>query len=767
MRLQAHRALHIGLTTLLLSACSLAPEQLNLPGSILAAPGDKPLANNNGRAGVPLSDPADPATRSPRVYEGTGDFTANVTGSDATTNGRARSRVDENGVTLNLVGASVPEVAKTVLGDILHVNYSVSDKVKASITLSTSQPVPKDELLKIFESILRSEGIAISVENGVYHIVPADAVAAGGARWAPGRGRQQVGTGSTIVPLRYVSAVEMERVLKSVAPQTQIQRVDNARNLLIVSGTASELASIKATVDAFDLDWMQGMSFALLPIESGDPEAIARELDTIFANDSDSPSKGIVRFIPNTRLKSVLVISSRPEYLRKAEGWLRRIDLAGQATEKQVHVYHVQNRPAGELAVLLRRVYGSQQQERAPTDVSTQPQGESSVLSDDNQGDGLTPSLQTQSQSTGLNLGGAGLGQAATVRRTTQQTSVVEASTGEQQPQTDLVERTGDRATGISIVSDEANNSLIITATPREYKRMRQILSRIDIPGHQVMIEATIAEVTLTDQLRFGLKWFFDRNGSSSASFGATPIAAGSQIANVIPAFGGFSYFLNTSNIQVALDALNAVTTVNLVSSPTLMVLDNKKAVLQIGDEVPVPTQQSQSAIVANAPIINSISYRNTGVILGITPRVGDNGRIQLDIEQEVSDVKATAPTATGDDGQGVPAPTIAQRRVKTSVAVGDGEAIMLGGLMRDQTTVTHSKVPVVGDIPVVGNLFKSKDDNISRTELFIAITPHVVKDGRAIRGIADEFRDRLNLTTRPQRNGPPDKRENIDRTLR
>jgi general secretion pathway protein D len=761
--------LHIGLMTLLLSACALAPEQLNLPGSILAAPGDKPLANNNGRPGVPLSDPADPATQSPRVYEGTGDFTANVTGGDAATNGRARSKVDENGVTLNLVGASVPEVAKTVLGDILHVNYSVSDKVKASITLSTSQPVPKDELLKIFESILRSEGIAISVENGVYHIVPADAVVAGGGKWAPGRGRQQVGTASTIVPLRYVAAAEMERVLKSVAPQTQIQRVDNARNLLIVSGTSSELASIKATVDAFDLDWMQGMSFALLPIESGDPEAIAKELDTIFANDSDSPSKGIVRFIPNTRLKSVLVISSRPEYLRKAEGWLRRIDLAGQATEKQVHVYHVQNRPAGELAVLLRRVYGSQQQERAATEASTQPQGQSSVLSDDdNQSDGLTPSLQTQSQSTGLNLGGTGLGQAATVRRTTQQTSVVEASTGEQQqPQAEIVDRTGDRATGISIVSDEANNSLIITATSREYKRMRQILSRIDIPGHQVLIEATIAEVTLTDQLRFGLKWFFDRNGSSSASFGATPIAAGSQIANVIPTFGGFSYFLNTSNIQVALDALNAVTTVNLVSSPTLMVLDNKKAVLQIGDEVPVPTQQSQSAIVANAPIINSISYRNTGVILGITPRVGDNGRIQLDIEQEVSDVKATTSTATGDDTQGVPAPTIAQRRVKTSVAVGDGEAIMLGGLMRDQTTVTHSKVPVVGDIPVVGNLFKSKDDNISRTELFIAITPHVVKDARAIRGIADEFRDRLNLTTRPQRNGPPDKRENIDRTFR
>src|SRR3972149_1019807 len=136
----------------------------------------------------------------------------------------------------------------------------------------------------------------------------------------------------------------MERILKAVAPQTSILRVDSARNLLLVSGSANELTSINDTVASFDLDWMRGMSFALLPVESADPEAIAKELDTVFANDLDSPTKGIVRFIPNTRLKSVLVISSRPEFLRKAEGWLRRIDLAGQATEKQGEGYHVQNR---------------------------------------------------------------------------------------------------------------------------------------------------------------------------------------------------------------------------------------------------------------------------------------------------------------------------------------------------------------------------------------------------------------------------------------
>jgi general secretion pathway protein D len=227
----------------------------------------------------------------------------------------------------------------------------------------------------------------------------------------------------------------------------------------------------------------------------------------------------------------------------------------------------------------------------------------------------------------------------------------------------------------------------------------------------------------------------------------------------VVPNFAGFSYFLNTPNIKVALDALNQVTHVNVVSSPSLMVLDNKKAVLQIGDEVPIATSQQTGITVPGAPIIAQIAYRSTGVILGITPRIGENGRIQLDIEQEVSEVRA-------NDVSDLDSPTISQRRVKTTVAVGDGESILLAGMMRDRNQIDHSKVPLVGDIPVVGNLFKNKSDNITRTELFIAITPQVVRDPRQIRSVADEFRDKLNLTTRPQRGGPPEKRENVDRLI-
>jgi general secretion pathway protein D len=730
-----NRVLPVGCLTLLLCACSLSPEQAIFPGSLLGSSQETAAVAGGSDAGPYAGAEGNSA----HIRTGSGEFTAGLP-EGAGASDRVRTNVDENGVSLNLVGASVPEVAKTILGDILKVNYTVSDKVNASITLSTANPVPRNDLLEIFESILNAENIAIEERNNVYHLLPADAAGSGGTRWASNRNRT-VGDATAIIPLRYVSAVEMERILKAVAPQSSILRVDISRNLLLVSGSAAELDSINASVKTFDVDWMKGMSFALLPVESADPEVIARELEIVFAQEAGSPTEGIIRFVPNTRLKSVLMISSRPEYLQRASGWLRRIDLAGQATERRVHVYRVKNRPAAELAVLLRKVYVSQLGGRDGVSASTLPQEASAVLSDDGGADeavvnGLPSALATAQGNIGADSPAL--------------QELVAPSPGGQDA--DAGGQSEANPGGISIVADEANNSLITTATLQEYKRIERILSQIDIAANQILLEATIAEVTLTDRLKFGLKWFFEK-GNSSATFTTN------SVGDIVSGFPGFSYFLNTPNVQVALDALNSVTTVNLVSSPSLMVLDNKKAVLQFGDEVPIATQQATSVLTPGAPIVNSISFRSTGVILGITPRIGDNGRIQLDIEQEVSDVKRT-------DTSNLDSPTISQRRIKTSVAVGDGESIVLAGLMRDRSEVLHDKVPLVGDIPVLGNLFKSKDDEITRTELLIAITPHIVSDPRQIRSIADEFRDRMNFTSRPQRGGPPDRRENVDRLI-
>ncbi|RPI32776.1 MAG: type II secretion system protein GspD [Hyphomicrobiaceae bacterium] len=325
-----------------------------------------------------------------------------------------------------------------------------------------------------------------------------------------------------------------------------------------------------------------------------------------------------------------------------------------------------------------------------------------------------------------------------------------------------------DRTSGVLIVADESNNALVITATSQEYRRMRRILEQIDVQPNQVLLEATIAEVTLNDQLAMGLRWFlqagnfqfrFTDLGATSAT---NPNTNGISAIPppVIPGFPGFSTFFNTPNVQVVLNALSSITDVNIVSSPTLMVLDNKRATLQVGDEVPIVTQSAVAVQVPGAPIVNSVNMRNTGIILNITPRINDGGRVLLDIEQEVS----TAVTTTTS---GIASPTIQQRRIKTTVSVDDGNCIVLGGLIQDKATNTRNQAPLVGDIPVLGNLFKNKDDRIERTELLIAITPKIVKDNGQIRAIAAEFRDKINLTTRPQRQAPPDRREQLDRILR
>ena len=746
----------------MLGACTLPWQQLKLPGPTPPEAGPAPIAKANRSPGSPLT-PNAPEVAGPQVSVGSGQFTG---GPEPRPNpGVANSK---DGVTLNFVGASIAEAARSILGDVLGVNYSVSDKVKGSITIQTVRPIPKEALLGIFETMLAGEGAAISVDNGVYRILPANdaisaaAIVARGARRLPGVSAQ-------VVPLRYVAAAEMERIIKSMAPQATILRTDPARNLMVVAGTRGDLDSIMDAVGTFDVDWMRGMSFGLFPIETGDPDAIAQELDTVFANDQDGPTKGLVRFVPNRRLKAILVITSRPEYLKKAQTWVRRLDMVGRATEKEVHVYHIQNRPAVELAQLLQRIYGSQDQGRVATLTRTTTATVSSggPLPDAVSGGQPpflpgapgVPSVTAAPVATGL--------PAVTTPAPTPDVGQAGAPPVSARPPL-AATIADDRTTGVSVVADESNNALIITATAQEYFRMRRILAQIDVQPNQVLIEATIAEVGLNDQLTMGLRWFLQ---TGNFQFRFTDILAttpNNPVVNVgptipaiaTPAFPGFSSFFNTPNVQVVLNALSTITDVNIVSSPTLMVLDNKRATLQVGDEVPIVTQSAVAVQVPGAPIVNSVNMRNTGIILNITPRINDGGRVLLDIEQEVS-------TAVQTTTSGIVSPTIQQRRVKTTVSVDDGNCIVLGGLIQDKANNTRDQAPLVGDIPILGNLFKHKNDNITRVELLIAITPKIVKDNGQIRAIAAEFRDKINLTTRPQRQAPPDRREQVDRVLR
>jgi general secretion pathway protein D len=762
-------------------------EQLGLPKPI----GGSPTTGSIGRpGGTPLGPPGTPGAGEPQVYPGTGsyvrpdDASKAQGGEDGSPAAAAPQNAGVNqsigvetadGVTLDLNGATIPEAAATVLGNLMRVPYTVSDKVKGAVSLQTAKPVTREALLELFETVLASSDAAIVVDGaGVHHILTReDALAAGHAPKARIAGQLRgPGIGTEVVPLKYVAAAEMERILKSVSPKSMVARADSARNLLILTGTRPELESMAETIRVFDVDWMRNMSFGIFPIETSDVESIAQELDTVFANDSNSPSKGIVRFIPNKRLKSVLVITSRPEYLRKAEAWLRRIDLAAGATERRAYVFQVQYRPAQELVGIMQRIYGGRERRRD----AALAQGVASAAGSEQSE--LSPSTPTGTITLPVRAGGGIAPPLDAPTEVVTQGSPIANEPFAAQPPTSAEDSLAfvpngtplvapgangaqpvpdDRDTGISFVADEGNNAIVISATPSEWRRIRQVLSEIDVMPPQVLIEATIAEVTLTDDLKFGVRWFFEKGGNQ---FRLTDTLAGAALGPIAPQFAGFAYFLNMPNAKVALNALADITNVNVVSSPSLMVLNNKKAVLQIGDQVPIATQQAVATDAALAPIVNAISFRETGVLLTIIPRVADDGRILLDIEQEVSDAKTTT---TSD----IDSPTIAQRRIKTTVTVVNGGSVVLAGLMQDRATRQRQQVPMAGDIPLVGNLFKNKDDEINRTELMIAITPHIVNDERQTWAIASEFRDRLNFNTRPQRETLPERREQLDRLAR
>jgi general secretion pathway protein D len=702
--------------TALVGACTLPWEQLALP--VPPATGPPGAASKQG--GVPL---AKVSVAGGDEVVGTGQLTGQPPPRpDVSANGK-------DGVTLNLADASIAEAAKSVLGDVLGLNYAVSEKVKGTITIQTTKAVPKDALLEIFETALRGEGAAIVVQQDIYRIVPtSDAI---GSAPLQGKGRRTPGVSIRVVPLQYVAAAEMERILKAIAPNASLLKTDTSRNLLVVAGTRADLDAIIDSVSVFDVDWMRGMSFGIYPVETGDPEAIAQELDTVFANDRDSPTKGIVRFVPNRRLKSILVISSRPEYLRRAQAWLRRLDLATRATVKQVFVYPVRSRTAGELAQLLQKVYGSQEQAKLAPKLGAPP-----------------PALVPPSTSL---LG------PLQAPPPPQPAPGPEGEAGQPPPAPAATASSDgpkdDRNSGISVVADEANNAIIITATAQEYRRLHQILDRIDVAPNQVLLEATIAEVRLNDDLKMGVRWFFQA-GNHQLKFTDSPLGA------LGATFPGFSNFYQVPNVQMVFNALSTITDINIVSSPTLMVLDNKKATLQVGNEVPIATQSAVAVLTPGSPIVNSITYRSTGIVLNITPRIGDGGRVLLDVEQEASDVVAT-------ETSGIDSPTIQQRRIKTTVAVNDGEGVVLGGMIQDRADNKRDQIPLVGQIPVFGTLFKNKTDQIARTELLVAITPRIVKDSSQSRAITEEFRAKINLTTRPQREAPPDRREQVDRVIR
>jgi general secretion pathway protein D len=495
------------------------------------------------------------------------------------------------------------------------------------------------------------------------------------------------------------------------------------RNVLLLAGSSAELDALGELVAMFDVDWLAGMSFGLFPLEEAEATELATELEAVFGGEESGPLTDIVRFVPIERLNAILVISAQPAYLDRAQTWIDRLDRIGEGVEQRIFVYAVQNGRATDLAEVLGEVFGIPTATVAP-------------------GDLLAPGMEAAQIGAGaFELGESELGAATEgeeqfqepQEQQEQQVTPTPQPFGMERPRGTLGATRPDGAEDdrdIRVIADDTTNSLVIRATPRDYRQIRDALAELDIMRLQVLIEATIAEVTLNGQLRYGVEWFF-RYGDVEFTF--SRLATGAVGGN----FPGFSALLDTGDVVAVFNALEKITDVNVISSPHLLVLDNQTALLQVGDEVPIATQQAVSVTDPDAPVVNSIEQRDTGVILSVTPRVNASGLVFMEIEQESSDA---VPTITSN----LDSPTIRQRRVASTVAVQSGEAVVLGGLIRDSVRQEDTGLPILHRLPIIGPLFGVTDTINDRTELLVVLTPRVIRNPEQARAVTEELRRRL-----------------------
>jgi general secretion pathway protein D len=617
-------------------------------------------------------------------------------------------------VTLNVVDADLREVVRLVLEDTLGLNYVIDPLVGGTITVQTSRPVGPDELIATLDAVLRLNGAALVQAGDLFKVVPIDQALTSGpmpeVRPVPDAGR--AGFSVQVVPLRFVAALEMAQLLAPFAPPGGVVQADPARNLLLLAGPADQLATLAELAGMFDVDRFAGMSFGLFPLTVASAEALAGELQQIFAPGDDPTAAGVVRIIPIERLNAVLVITPQPAYLDRARTWIARLDRIGEGDEPQVFVYPVQNGRAADLAEVLSQLFDLEAAAVGAPDL-------------------LAPGLQpAQARTSGFGLGPEG--DAATLEEGLDRPPPARprAALAPAAP-TLFGAGTGDGGRAIRVIANQATNSLVIRATPADYRKIEAALRQLDILPLQVLLEATIAEVTLRDELRYGVEWFF-RFGTQELTLSSV------EAGTVAPRFPGFSaVFAGGDSVRVVLSALEAVSDVNVVASPQLLVLDNQTAELQVGDEVPIVTRTSQDTGDPDARIVSSIEQRQTGVILGVTPRVNPGGLVVLEIQQEVSGVSTTTTS-------GIDSPTINQRRIASTVAIQSGETVALGGLIQDNAGRDRSGVPFLSGLPGVGWLFGRTALTGVRTELLVLLTPRVVRNPAQARQVTDELRQRL-----------------------
>ncbi len=614
--------------------------------------------------------------------------------------GNGLNVTSEGNVEVDFRGAPLLDVVQVVLGEVLKVTYTIEGQINGTVTLSSTKPISEQALLGLLESLLAANGV-VMVKNdaGIYRLGAATILRKDMPVRTDLTNLSAPGYTNRIIPLAYISVLEAHKILRALGAEQNILHVDPIRNLIMLAAPAPQMDIMVRTIAMFDLDVLEGMSFGIYEVFNVDATTIVERFNKLLGEESLSPIAGVVKLVPLEELNSVMVITPRSHYLPTVKTWIERLDELkvdggeeGQAAI-QLYVYDVQNGEAKDIETLLNKLFGK----------------DSGFLDSPSLSGKTAPGRSTKK------VGSKKVSGAATqaISRTRSSSSLVNIKA----PQ---------------IVANESNNSLLILTEPRIWRVIRSTLKKIDVVPAQVLVEVSIWEVTLDNSLRYGVEWFFKNEFNGGDMGTATLDVGGAGIAATVP---GFSFLANdfAGGWQAVINALDSQSKVEVLSSPSILVLDNETAEISVGNQQPIRTG---SSVTDGGTVTENIKFKDTGVSLSVTPRVNAGGLVIMEISQDVTDV-GNIDEATGQRA-------FLQRNIKTHVAVQSGDTIVLGGLIQQNKSEGATGFPFLSRIPILGGLFGSQSDITKRTELLITISPTAIIQYPDMKLISQEFQTRM-----------------------
>lgn len=618
-------------------------------------------------------------------------------------------------ITMDFDGVDIKVFIKFI-ADITGKNFIIDEKVTGKVTVISPRKMTLDEAYKVFLSVLDVNGFGtVGMGEGVFKVVrAADAMTKSLETTMEPPVRRDDSMITQIIPLKYAESNDMRNLLTPLMSKGSSQILAYPQsNVLIVTDTK---ANIRKIIDILKVVDVAGFAqeVRIFPLTYATAADLSQKLSDIIAEGKDDEMKRIrtmrqpdtagtrttTKIIPYERTNSLIVLAPSPD-LPAIEELIKKLDIPTPTGKEDIHVYYLQHAKAEDMAKVLTEI---------PTPEGPEP-----------------PALQAGQQA------------AQTARARTM-------------PNTSLKEK------NIKISPDKETNALIIYADPNAYKSLMETIKYLDIPRKQVYVRALIMEVDSTKDFKVGVEWsFFDdfkydgrtktggvfgRTGQSFPTTSNLPTGALLGVVGQSISITQGSTEITFPNMTAFINAMSTNTDVNVIATPQILTMDNKEAEIKVGKNVPYLTRSETDSTNLNNTV-RTYDYRDVGVTLKLTPQINQQGNIRMAIFEETS----TLVQGTGDEQF---APTTLKRSANTTVSIKDGNTMVIGGLIGDTLSLGETKVPLLGDIPIIGYLFKSWTRNRDKTNLYIFITPYVIDTEQQGQKLYDEKKKEADEDRKP-----------------